>query len=274
MSEQSHWQQVTPVPLPEELALRYGSTRAVPVYGITEYSTTWQCTDAVGRIRYCKVARVETTIPVDLADEAERLHWCEQLALGTPRVVEQGAYGGVTWLVTEEVPGVPLHVLKKSVSPRILAANAGAALRAFHALPTGTCPWSVSPQDLLQCASHRVGHGLVDRDRDFHAEHAHLSFAEALHILASDIPDGGKVLTHGDFCFPNILLDPQGMQLSGLIDLGRVAVGDPWWDLAIGSWSVEWNLGPGYEEPFFHAYGLPPDTAKIAWYRLAYDLVA
>ncbi len=274
MSDESLWPQVTPVPLPPELARKYGASRAVPVYAITDDITTWQCIDEAGTVGYCKVVRTGTGNAVNLGNEASRLQWCERLPLVTPSVVEQGGDGDASWLVTREVPGVPLHHLKASVPPAKLAACAGSALRTFHTLPFDGCPWSASPGALLEGAAERVERGQIDRDRDFHREHSHLSCEEALQLLSTNIPDGREVLTHGDFCFPNILLDPGSLELSGVIDLGAVAVGDPWWDLAVASWSVTWNLGPGHEDSFFEAYGITQDRERIAWYRLAYDLVA
>ncbi len=275
MSERTLWPQVTPVPLPETLGEQYGTLRAVPVYGITDDITTWQCTDAGGRVRYCKLVREGTSVPVDLADEAKRLQWCGgRIPLRTPAVVEQAGNGNVSWLVMEEVPGEPLHRLKGSVPPAELAACAGSALQAFHLQSHEGCPWSARAPDLLDRAAERVRQGNIVRERDFHVEHSHLTCEEALSLLSSDIPEGSMVLTHGDFCFPNILVDALSRGLSGVVDLGGVAVGDPWWDLAVASWSVTWNLGPGHEDTFFAAYGVQPDRERIAWYRLAYDLVA
>ena len=80
------------------------------------------------------------------------------------------------------------------------------------------------------------------------------------------------MLCHGDYCLPNVLLDERG-NLTGYVDLGDLAVGDRWWDLAVATWSVTWNLGPGWEEHFLRAYGVEPDPARIAYYRLMYELV-
>jgi kanamycin kinase len=51
-----------------------------------------------------------------------------------------------------------------------------------------------------------------------------------------------------------------------------VAIADPWWDLAVGSWSCEWNLGAGFGDLFLSGYGASIDEERLAWYRLLYDL--
>jgi kanamycin kinase len=49
-------------------------------------------------------------------------------------------------------------------------------------------------------------------------------------------------------------------------------VADRWADLAIASWSLGWNFGPGWEAAFYAAYGIAPDPERIAYYRLLWEL--
>lgn len=42
----------------------------------------------------------------------------------------------------------------------------------------------------------------------------------------------------------------------------------------MASWSITWNLGPGYEELFLDEYGVEKDPERIEFYRLLYDLVS
>ncbi|MBB5869320.1 kanamycin kinase [Allocatelliglobosispora scoriae] len=81
--------------------------------------------------------------------------------------------------------------------------------------------------------------------------------------------DGDQVVLHGDFCLPNVLLT--GEVVTGFIDVGRLGIGDRWWDLAVGSASITRNCGPGHEEAFFAGYGLSPDRERVQRYREAYD---
>jgi aminoglycoside phosphotransferase len=69
-------------------------------------------------------------------------------------------------------------------------------------------------------------------------------------------PRAGHVLTHGDYCLPNVLLEDG--KLSGVVDLGRVALASPEVDLAAGVWTLQYNFGPGFGRPFLDAYGWPP----------------
>ncbi len=68
----------------------------------------------------------------------------------------------------------------------------------------------------------------------------------------------GNVLTHGDYCLPNVLVTDG--KLSGLIDVGQAGLGDPRVDLAAGVWTLQYNFGPGHAREFLDAYGAPPMT--------------
>ncbi len=46
------------------------------------------------------------------------------------------------------------------------------------------------------------------------------------------------------------------------------------WDLAVATWSVTWNLGPGWEDLFLETYGIDADTERIRYFRLLYDLAS
>jgi kanamycin kinase len=49
-------------------------------------------------------------------------------------------------------------------------------------------------------------------------------------------------------------------------------VGDRWSDLAVATWSLSWNFGPGWEDTLLEAYGVDPDPVRTAYYRLLWDL--
>jgi hypothetical protein len=120
----------------------------------------------------------------------------------------------------------------------------------------GTPPGSSADSPVITTRLNRYhrGTGSIDASRDFHAEHAHLSPAYADGELARTRPNAEYlVLCHGDYCPPKILVDQ--VRVVGCVDLGELSVADRWWDLAVASWSIGWNFGPGLEEAFFAAYG-------------------
>lgn len=94
--------------------------------------------------------------------------------------------------------------------------------------------------------------------------------ADAINVIhatpAGDCPFGtataNAVLTHGDACLPNVLFS--NGQLSGIVDVGNAGLAHPAVDLALGVWSLQYNLGPGYGAGFLHAYGIDLDAHGLA----------
>ena len=110
-------------------------------------------------------------------------------------------------------------------------------------------------------------------ERDFHPEHSHFSVREAVSLLESTAPGNESlVVCHGDYCPPNVLLED--WDPVGFLDLGELGVADRWWDLAIATWSLDWNLGPGYEGVYLDEYEIERDDRRISFYRLLYDLTS
>jgi kanamycin kinase len=56
------------------------------------------------------------------------------------------------------------------------------------------------------------------------------------------------------------------------VDLGDLAVGDRWADLAIASLILDWNFGEGHQGELFEAYGITPDPTRVGYYRKLWHL--
>jgi aminoglycoside 3'-phosphotransferase-2 len=112
--------------------------------------------------------------------------------------------------------------------------------------------------------------GQIDAS-DFRPTFRDFSAAAAVAELRSLLPAAeDPVITHGDYCAPNIVFD--GDQLSGFVDIGVLGVADRWRDLAVALWTLERNIGPGWDELFLQTYGAEPDRSRQAFYLLLYEL--
>ncbi|GIJ00546.1 kanamycin kinase [Sediminihabitans luteus] len=274
----------TPVPLPDPLAEVLRSCDVDPA-GAT---AVWR--NGLGGLTF----RVEghhlkwspDLAGVDLDDEAQRLVWAGRWT-PVPRVVRHGRVEAVpgitlpapaaslpgsdggTWLLTETIPGRSAVEPRWSAAPDVAARAVGAGLRALHdALPLLDCPYSWAAPQRAANARDRIDAG--DGPDSWHPEHRDLTPADVLARLA-DVPDPDLVVCHGDACAPNTLLHDDG-SWAAHVDLGALGVADRWADLAVAAWSTEWNYGPGYEHLVYDAYGIAPDPAKIAYYRLLWDV--
>ncbi|GAB2486367.1 aminoglycoside 3'-phosphotransferase [Promicromonospora xylanilytica] len=198
---------------------------------------------------------------VDLADEAARLRWAGART-PVPHVLEVGADEHAEWLVTAAIEATSAVAPRWLARPETAARAIGAGLRAFHdALPVDECPWTWSISDRIAAAETRAARG--------HA--ADGWSAEALARLL-DAPDHDRlVVCHGDACAPNTLLDDDG-GWAAHVDLGALGIADRWADLAIATYSLGWNYGPGHDHLVYEAYGIDEDPDRVAYYRLLWDL--
>jgi kanamycin kinase len=175
--------------------------------------------------------------PESLADEAVRMRWLARAAsVPVPEVLglHRDAASGDV-LVTAAIPAPSIVSAAGLRDPEEAAAALGEGLRRLHGLDVAACPFPAPD-------------------------------------WTASAPIDEAVVCHGDPCAPNTLI--AGGRFAGLVDLGRVGVGDRWSDLAVASWSLEWN-GLGDAEPaFWQAYGIEPDTERIAAWRARWDAPA
>jgi len=206
---------------------------------------------------------------LDLAAEALRLRWAVRFT-PVPLVLDEGEDGEGSWLVTAALRGTSAVGDRWRAEPATAVAAIGEGLRALHdALPVADCPFDWSVPTRLADARRRAERGDLD-PASWGDEHRGLTVSEALDRLA-DVPDVDRlVVCHGDSCAPNTLLDEQGW--TGHVDLGELGVADRWADLAVATWSTDWNYGPGWEHALLSAYGVDPDPERTAYYRLLWDL--
>lgn len=198
------------------------------------------------------------------------MEWASQ-HLPVPEVIGCGVDGDTEWLLTTALPGRDATWDEFKSDKQKLVRILARGLRRFHTAPVDNCPFDYTVRTALEQVRTRVAVGLIDPESDFHSEHRHLTPESALEELERLCPETENlVVCHGDYCLPNVLIERD--EAVGFLDLGELGVADRWWDIAVGSWSVTWNLGPGFEDYFYESYGVEPDPRRIAFYRLLYDL--
>ena len=182
---------------------------------------------------------------IDLERERVRLEWISPLH-PAPTVIAAGADDQAQWLVTAALPGEPAvgATWRRRRHQAIAAIAAG--LRAIHDLPVASVPASFTADSWVGLSPPALG-------------------------PRPEIEQ--PVLVHGDACAPNTLISPDGIW-AGHVDLGDLAVGDRWADLAIASLSLDWNFGEGHQHELFDAYGIEPDQRRAEYYRSLWRLAS
>ncbi len=232
----------------------------------------WRLEERDGRRTHFLKATQLGHFPTAL-DECERLRWAGP-HLPVPKVIDSGSDTSVDWLLTDALAGTDATKHALLADPARLVPVLARALAAFHdAAPVDSCPFEFTMPTALEHVRGRLREGVAEPS-DLHSEYRHLTLDQALAEAERLAPEHEDlVVCHGDYCFPNVLLDEAGV-VTGYIDLGELAVADRWCDIAVGAWSVTWNVGPGWEDLFYESYGVEPDADRLTCYRLLYDLAS
>ena len=166
--------------------------------------------------------------------------------------------------------------------PQELAARLAEAIRMLWSVDVSDCPRCRDLDAELKEARIRVEKHLVNVDQVEPTTFGPGGFkdpGQLLDWLEHNRPDYEPVLSHGDLCLPNILIDHG--RISGLIDLGYTGIGDKWRDIALCYRSLRWNAEGAFggriypdtrAERLFEALGIAPDPEKIRYYLLLDEL--
>ena len=154
-------------------------------------------------------------------------------------------------------------------------------LRMLWSVDTKGCPCDQILDQKLKNARFQMENGFVDMENmepETFGEGGFSSPAHLLRWLEENRPEEEPVLSHGDYCLPNVFL--RDGQVSGFLDLGRSGLADKWLDIAILWRSLRDNFNGthGYTDTdfdpdcLFFELGIQPDWEKIRYYLLVDEL--
>lgn len=204
-----------------------------------------------------------------LTEEMARLEWLSSLAGELPPVPSVEHFecaAGHSWLLTRAMPGRTANEWLQEAPGRGLAIvqSLATALRRWHALPVQHCPFNADHTLRLAQARQRLDAGLIDADDfdDARAGWTPEDVWDAMHALLPLRME--RVVTHGDYSLDNILLDAHG-QVTGIIDVGRAGIADPYQDLAI-LWNGLSEFGEDLQQALLPAYGTALDSDRLTFH--------
>jgi len=184
--------------------------------------------------------------------EAEMTRYFHKKGLGAEVL---GYYSDAyDWLLTARVAGEDCTHGEYLADPLRLCDTMAQQLRALHELDFSDCPVQdrMTPYFALAEENYRTG----NYDQSAFPDSFGYASAEAAYAVLQSGKSAldERVLLHGDYCLPNIMLDH--WRFSGFIDLGNGGVGDRHVDLFWGAWTLWFNLKTdAYRDRFFDAYG-------------------
>jgi kanamycin kinase/aminoglycoside 3'-phosphotransferase-2 len=225
---------------------------------------------------YLKAVEARTPAAVELAGEAERSRWLRTQGLAAPEVLDTGDDGRWQWMLTAAVRGRSLAEPWPGHLRRDLVGAVSDALVQLHSLDPAACPFRRDIAATVPAAAAAASAGEVDLD-DLDAERTGREAVSLLaELIATQPPSEDLVVCHGDLCTPNVLVDPDDITVTGLVDLGRLGVADRHQDLALLARSLGGDLNPQYAAgdvdlllgTYARRTGVLADSHRLAWYRL------
>ena len=198
-----------------------------------------------------------------------------------PHILETVVQDGWRWTLMTRIRGEMACSDAFRADPHRLVQVLAGAMRSLWQNDVTDCPVDQSPEAKLTRARKIVEAGQVDMslvDPETFGEDGFSSPAELLGWLEEHKPAFEPVLTHGDFCLPNVFL--HDWKLTGFLDLGRAGMGDKWTDIAILWRTLRDNFGghygaavPGFHpDALFDALGIEKDEERLRYYLLMDEL--
>ncbi len=220
--------------------------------------------------------------PADDPDTADVkvLQWFAGKA-PVPRVIAHEVCQGKDWLLMTRIRGTELCKPDVMSRPSLLLDCMAEALHTLWSIPAADCPFERTVADSLSHAEAAIRSGRYDPsdcEPETFGPGGFENPEALLRWLKNNLPPQDRVVTHGDFCLPNLFTDGKGF--TGFIDVGRAGAGDRWMDLALGWRSLKHNSDGHYgatypdidPDDLFRAAGVPKDEEKLRYYILLDEL--
>lgn len=216
-------------------------------------------------------------------NEKEIVNWLDG-RIAVPQIPAYEVLNGTAYTLMSKVPGRMLCDEEYLANPRKLIKLVAEGLKMLWRVDVSTCPCRVSRlEERLKEARWNVENEMVDLDNvepETFGPNGFSNPEELLVWLEQNRPTEDIVLTHGDFCLPNIFAE--GDKISGFIDLGKMGPADRWQDIAIALRSLEHNFSGRYNndrvyfafEPrmLLDELGIEMDERKNRYYMLLDEL--
>lgn len=215
----------------------------------------------------------------DTAD-VQVLQWLAGKA-PVPQVAAHEVLNDRDWLLMTRIQGEELCKPEVMNNPVLLLDCMAEALHVLWSISVADCPFERTVADNLSHAEAAILAGRFDPfdcEPETFGPDGFENPEALLNWLKSHLPRQDRVVTHGDFCLPNLFTD--GKRFTGFIDVGNAGAGDRWMDLALGWRSLKHNSDGHYGKTYpninpddlFRAAGIPKDEEKLRYYMLLDEL--
>ena len=217
----------------------------------------------------------------EAANEVQTMQWLTG-RLSVPKVILHEYKDGKSYLLMTRVSGRMACDERCMRDPGKLTGLLAQALQELWRVDVSTCPLDWRLDRKLRAARFYVENNLVDTENvepETFGPGGFKNPEDLLQWLTTHRPAEELVLSHGDFCLPNIFIECNGK--CSYIDLGRTGIADKWQDIALCYRSLKHNFSGKYAgekhrefDPnmLFEKLELTSDWEKIRYYILLDEL--
>ena len=227
-----------------------------------------------------RVLKIEKDCNIS-ANEYHMMRWL-QGKLPVPEVIAAEKVGDTRYLLMSRIGGTYLCDDAILDDQERLAELVADGLRKMWAVDISDCPTIRTLDEKFKEIDEGLSGGWITKEQadqpETYGPGGFESPAQLFEWLVKNRPKEEFVLSHGDYCMPNLFADEYG--LTGYIDLGFAGVADKWVDIEKGLWSMWANSTGQFSEkkrPFdrkllFDALDMDPDEEKLRYYSLLSEL--
>jgi len=158
------------------------------------------------------------------------------------------------YLITEQIAGADGLSEQYTAQPILLTEVFAASLISIHSINCESCPVINDLESMVIRAEGNYQLGRAEQSLLQYMGYTNIDTAyKDLIALYKDTRED-KVIIHGDYCLPNIIL--LDFKNNGFVDVGYGGIGDRHYDIFWGIWSLQYNYKTDeYAEHFLQAYG-------------------
>lgn len=214
-------------------------------------------------------------------NEHQMLRWMKG-KLPVPQIIEEAHVDGTRYLLMSRIKGTYLcddSILDDQLHLAELMAE---GLNNLWQVDISDCPADRSLDQKFREIEEGLRGGWITKEQagqpDTYGPGGFETPAHLFDWLVKHRPTEELVLSHGDYCLPNIFAD--GTSLTGFIDVGLSGIADKWVDIDKGLWSMWANTTGQFggktrafdRQLFFDALQITPDDEKLRYYGLLDEL--
>lgn len=238
------------------------------------------CSDASVMLFPDAVLKIQTDCNVS-ANEYYMMRWL-QGKLPVPEIIAAEHTDGNRYLLMSRIPGKYLCDEAILDDQYRLAELVAEGLKLLWSVDASDCPTIRTLDEKFKEIDEGLRGGWITLDQarqlETYGAGGFESPSQLFDWLVKHRPQEEPVLSHGDYCMPNLFTD--GARLTGFIDLGYAGVADKWVDIEKGLWSM-WANSTGQfggkkrefdRRLLFDALDMQPDDEKLRYYSLLSEL--